>query len=235
MLPIFSYSQGFLDIESGVIFIGYNDVRIPGNSGTLFSLKKDLLIKPAPYIRINMGYQIKERHYVGLLYAPLTIKATGRLDNELRFSNILVPPNTLINASYTFNSYRLTYRYNLIHKRHLKIGLGFSAKIRDAEIAVSANSEDVSTGGLGFVPLINFKAFWTPHTKYGLLLWGDGFAAAQGRALDMQLAGTFNINKSFSMRLGYRLLEGGSDGSSAYNFILLHYASFGLSYHLNNK
>ncbi len=35
-------AQALIDLESGVVFSGYNDVRIPGDQGTLFSLSKEL-------------------------------------------------------------------------------------------------------------------------------------------------------------------------------------------------
>lgn len=35
-------AQALFDIETGTVFTGYNDVRIPGDKGTLFSLKYDL-------------------------------------------------------------------------------------------------------------------------------------------------------------------------------------------------
>ena len=38
-------AQARIDLESGLVFIGYNDVRIPGDDGTLFSLKEDLVSK----------------------------------------------------------------------------------------------------------------------------------------------------------------------------------------------
>ena len=37
--PVFS--QVVLDIETGAVFSGYNDIRIPGDEGTLFSLSEE--------------------------------------------------------------------------------------------------------------------------------------------------------------------------------------------------
>lgn len=41
-----TFSQIDLDIESGAVFSGYNDVRIPGDTGTLFSLSEELEADP---------------------------------------------------------------------------------------------------------------------------------------------------------------------------------------------
>jgi hypothetical protein len=36
------YSQIGFDLETGLVSSGYNNVRIPGDTGTLFSLSEDL-------------------------------------------------------------------------------------------------------------------------------------------------------------------------------------------------
>ena len=76
LLLIFSLSisvkaQASIDLESGAVFTGKNDVRIPGNQGTLFSLKDDLISKTAFFYRIRLSYTIISRHTISLLYAPL--------------------------------------------------------------------------------------------------------------------------------------------------------------------
>ncbi|NNJ51549.1 MAG: hypothetical protein HKP17_00020, partial [Ignavibacteriaceae bacterium] len=45
------FSQIDLDIETGAVFSGYNDVRIPGNGGTLFSLSEELEADPGIFYR----------------------------------------------------------------------------------------------------------------------------------------------------------------------------------------
>ena len=45
-LNVFSLNgQASFDIETGALSTGYNNVRIPGDQGTLFSLKNDLISK----------------------------------------------------------------------------------------------------------------------------------------------------------------------------------------------
>ena len=40
-----------IDVENGAAISGYNDLRIPGNSGTTFSLTDDLSSDPTYYWR----------------------------------------------------------------------------------------------------------------------------------------------------------------------------------------
>lgn len=231
----FVNAQAHLDIESGAVFTGYNNVRIPGDGGTLFSLKNDLDAQPNIFIRIRAGYTIKNRHAISLLYAPLTVKSNGLTNRQIDFNGVSFVSNTDLNASYTFNSYRITYRYDFVKRDKFEFGLGFTAKIRDAEIALSSEGLSSAKKNVGFVPIINFRLNWKMNDKIGVLLEGDALAAPQGRAEDVLLAGTYKFSDQYVVRLGYRILEGGADNDEVYNFTLFHYASFGVSYTFKNN
>jgi len=231
----FVNAQVNIDIESGAVFTGYNNVRIPGNGGTLFSLKNDLNANPNAFIRLRAGYTIKSRHTISLLYAPLTVKSTGLTNKEIYFEGETFATNTALNSSYKFNSYRITYRYDIVKKEKIEFGLGFTAKIRDAEIALFSEGLAASKKNVGFVPIINFRLNWKINEKIGLFFEGDALAAPQGRAEDVLLAGTYKFSEQLMVRLGYRILEGGADNDEVYNFALFHYASAGVTYTFKNK
>ena len=88
------YSQGFLDIELGPVFTGYSDVRIPGDVGTLFSLKDELKPKTAFYYRLKAGYTFKSVHTFSLLYAPLKINSEGSVSKDISFAGSDFPAKT---------------------------------------------------------------------------------------------------------------------------------------------
>jgi hypothetical protein len=228
-------AQAQIDLESGLVFTGYNDVRIPGNLGTLFSLKTDLIPKTEIFYRIRLNYTIKSRHTLSLLYAPLETKSEGSVTNDIFFEGVVFPANTELVGTYKFNSYRLTYRYDIVQKPRFEFGLGFTAKIRDAKIALSSPGLISEKTNVGFVPIINFRLLWKVDDKFGLLLDGDALAAPQGRAEDILIAATYKPSDNFGIRLGYRILEGGADNDEVYNFALFHYASVGISYTFKNK
>jgi len=198
-------AQISLDLESGLVTTGYNDVRIPGNQGTLFSLNEDLEANSKIFYRIRVNYEAGERHTFSLLYAPLTILSDGRPDEDISFAGELFPANSDIDATYKFNSYRLTYRYKVIQKPKLNFG---------------------------FVPIINFRLLWRPAEKFGILLDGDALAAPQGRAEDVLVAATYRLSDRLGLKAGYRILEGGADNDEVYTFSLFHYASVGFLIYL---
>lgn len=228
-------AQALIDLESGLVFTGYNDVRISGNQGTFFSLKDDLQSKTKIFYRLRTSYTIKSRHTLSLLYAPLETKSEGSVAKNILFNGVLFPANTQLNGTYKFNSYRLTYRYDIVNKPKIVFGLGLTAKIRDAGISLASAGQTVEKTNVGFVPIINFRLWWKINDTIGFLLDGDALAAPQGRAEDVMIAATYKLTDNVNIRAGYRILEGGADNDEVYNFALLHYASIGISYTLFNN
>jgi hypothetical protein len=162
--------------------------------------------------------------------APLSLDASGSIDEPIRFNEEDFPANIPLTGVYRFNSYRLTYRYDFIRKEKLRIGIGFTAKIRDAAISVEGNNKKSEKTNVGFVPLINFRLEWFFAKNLSLLLDGDAAAASQGRAEDVLLALQLNLNENVTLKAGYRILEGGANVDEVYNFALIHLITAGVTY-----
>jgi len=225
-----SFGQWFVDFENGLAVSGYNDVRIPGDTGTLFSLSEELTTDPGYYFRGRLGYQWKSRHTISVFAAPLTLHAAGTVDREILFNGDTFAPNVPLTGRYRFNSYRLTYRYDFVRKAKWQVGAGLTVKIRDAGIALEGGGTSSEKTNVGVVPLINFRVLWQFHKRWGILLDGDAAAAKQGRAEDVQLALRYRLNDRLTLRAGYRILEGGADVEEAYTFALIHFFSAGISW-----
>ena len=217
------------ELEAGVVFVGRNDVRIPGKGGTPISFADDLNTDPAPVFRVRLGYRFGERHLVTALYAPLQLNATGTVNRDVAFAGGTYPAGTPLLGVYRFDSYRLTYRYSFIRREGLEIAAGLTAKIRDAEVSLYG-VEARSKANTGFVPLVNVHVAWRPGGgRFGLLLDADALAAPQGRAEDVLLALTWALRDGLELRAGYRTLEGGADNDEVYSFAWLHYAVVGVA------
>jgi hypothetical protein len=222
-------AKWFFDIETGLVSSGYNNVRIPNETGTLFSLSEDLDIQSKMFFRIRAGVELGKRHVVSLFAAPLTLTAKGQVDQEIFFFEEQFPPQASLDAVYTFNSYRATYRYDIVRSPKWNIGIGFTAKIRDAVIKVESPDKSSEKTNVGFVPLLHFRAeyFITPHIR--ALLEGDALASpgGQGRAEDVFLGLIVNAGKGCDIKAGYRMIEGGADVEEVYNFAWLNLYTIG--------
>jgi len=224
-----SFGQWFVDFENGLALSGYNDIRIPGDTGTLFSLSQELETDPAYFARLRLGYHWKSRHTISAFAAPLRLRAAGAVDRPIVFFEETFPAGTPLTGTYTFNSYRLTYRYDLVRKDKWRVGLGLTAKIRDAAIGIEGGGLSSTKTNVGFVPLLHFRVLWQFREAWGLLLEGDAAAAKQGRAEDVLLALQWKLRDGLALRLGYRILEGGANVDEVYSFSLIHFLSAGLT------
>lgn len=226
--PVFG--QWFIDAEGGAALPGYNDVQIPRDVATLFSLSEDLKIDPAFFFRLRLGFRWKDRHTISVFASPFRLKAAGTVDREIDFNGDTFDANIPLSGVYKFSNYRLTYRYDLVRRKKWRVGLGFTAFIRDAAIKIEGGGLTSTKTNVGFVPLLNFRVLWQFHENWGLLFDGDAAAAKQGRAEDVLLALQYRLNDRLSLRAGYRILEGGADVEEVYNFALVHFVSAGLTY-----
>jgi len=225
-----SFGQWFLDFENGVALAGYNDVQIPRDAGTLFSLAEDLAIDPAYYVRLRLGYRWKDRHTLAIFAAPFRLRAAGTVDRAIDFNGDAFGPGVPLTGVYKFSSYRLTYRYDLVRRGRWRVGLGLTAFIRDAAIKLEGGGESSTNSNVGFVPLVNFRVLWQFAKDWGVLFEGDAAAAKQGRAEDVLLALQYRLSDRLALRAGYRILEGGADVEKVYNFALVHYLGVGATY-----
>jgi hypothetical protein len=227
-----SETRWHLDLEGGAVFSGYNDVRIPGDTGTLLSFTDDLETDTEPFGRLRAGCRVGDRTVLELLVAPLRLAVEGSVDRPVRFVDVEFPAGVPLSGTYRFDSYRLTYRRDLVKGEKFRFGLGLTAKVRDAAIRLEGGGLSDEKKNTGFVPLINFKMSYALGSSIGMLLEGDALAAPQGRAEDVLAALTYELGPEVGIKAGYRLLEGGADNDEVYSFALFHYVVAGVTVRL---
>ena len=88
-----------VDFENGAAIAGYNDVRIPGDTGTMFSLTDDLDSDTAYFWRVRADVRLAPKHVLSALVAPLTIHASGTFDQPVSFAGATFAPASRPRAS----------------------------------------------------------------------------------------------------------------------------------------
>ena len=174
------------DVESGAVWNDKADVRIPNRGGTFFSLSEDLSAEsPDAFFRGRATWHLGPKHDVAVLVAPLEMDFAGNFDRPVRFNGQTFAANTPTSARFRFDSYRLTYRYNFIRTDEVTFGVGITAKVRDAEVAVTQNGRSAVDTDTGVVPLINYQFAWRFARDFSLYSEGDALGAPQGYAVDV--------------------------------------------------
>lgn len=214
-----------LELEGGPAWQSYNDAEIPNDgSATRFSLRDLAGAGPWPAGRAYLTWNIGERHGVRALAAPFSLTERGTLDGTVRFAGQTYEPGTPVEATYTFNSYRLTYRYRFHAGERTTAWVGFTGKLRDATVRLEQGETSSRKDDLGFVPLLHLAGDWSVAPRWRLSLDADALAGGPGRAVDAALKLGYDPGGPWMVQAGYRTLEGGADVDETYSFAWLHYA-----------
>ena len=206
-----------ISVEFGAVENSFNKVKIPGDDGTRFNLRRSLP-KDSLYYRLDYKKSLENGHGFRLLYAPLKIKGEHRYSKDISFDGVNFPQGIKSKTSYQFNSYRATYFYQWVKEDRFKLNIGITGKVRDANIKFKQGDRKKNRYDLGFVPLLYvWSEYWlTEKTK--LTFDFDGLAAPQGRAFDVALMIGHKFSPFLTGNIGYRMLEGGVDNDKVYNF-----------------
>jgi hypothetical protein len=221
-------AEWFADLELGAVAASRNDVRIPGNGGTTFSLVNDLTTYPAPYGRGEVGATFAERHTVFATWAPVRLAAHGYLPTDVFFHGATFAAGSPVSARWVFDTYRLTYRYGAVRTSSLDLDVGATALLRDAAVALQGTWYSQKTS-VGLVPLLSFRVAWRFAGPFALVADGDAFATSKGRLEDVLLAVEWTARPGVALRAGYRIIEGGVDTAEVYDLALLNHFGVGVT------
>ncbi len=214
-----------VETEVGAAWQSYNDVEIPNDgSATRFSLTDLAGTGPWAAGRIYVTWQPNARHSLRLLAAPFSLTETGVVSTPLSFAGKTYAAGATARATYTFNSYRLTYRYRLPTSDRNTVWVGLTAKIRDATIALEQGATASRQDDLGFVPLLHLSVERQLAPVWRLKLDADAIAGGPGRAEDVAVTLGRDLGTRWTVRAGYRLVEGGAAVKKVYTFAWLQYA-----------
>jgi hypothetical protein len=220
-----------VEFEAGSVWQSRNKVQIPNNEqGTRFSLADLQGNGPWPAGRIYLTWNISSRHGLRALAAPLSIAESSVLSSPVTFEGSVFDAGESTEAKYRFNSWRLSYAYRFRQSPKWAWWIGFTAKVRDAEIELVQDGRSATKTDVGFVPLLHLRGVYALTTRSSLVLDVDALAGGPGRAEDASIKLCYDVNERWRICAGYRTIEGGADVDEVYNFAWLHYAVVSVSY-----
>lgn len=221
-----------IEPELGLAANLYNDVAVPGETGTRISLTDEWSPDPTLAPRLRLVAVFGERHEIAVLGALLRISGEGTFDEPVLFDEETFAPGIPTQSRYRFDSYRLTYRYRLLQREDVELALGATAKVRDAAIELEQNDLEAETTDVGFVPLLSGRLRAHLSGPLWLLADAEALVGPQGRAEDVLLAAELALSDRLRLYAGVRALEGGADVEQVYNFTLVGYGVAGAALQL---
>lgn len=217
-----------LDLDLLSVTQQRNVVQIPNDAtGTRFSLVDVLGRDAQAAARATLVFEgFRPGHQWRLMAAPFSLEGDGVLAAPVDFNGARFAAGP-VRATYAFNSYRVTYRWPLHESANWSWHGGVTAKVRDAEIALAQAGVSSSKKNTGFVPLLHVAG----EGRYGrwrVALDGDALASPQGRAIDLGARLGYALSPGWEAFAGLRVIEGGADNDTVYNFAQLNQLSLGL-------
>jgi hypothetical protein len=245
LLTLLSHAQLSFDIETGAYWVNQNDAssswknsqgELNGIEGTLFSYANDFINPANPLLRIraSIAFGQSKKHFLSGLAAPLQYTTTGSFQAPVVFNSTIFAPQTTTIGFYKFSGYRLTYRYHFIQSERLKLGLGLTLNLRDAEFSLQQGSIYERNYNRGVVPLINTYVNYKCSKNLGVLVDGDVFYVDKtGGAIDYLFGATYMLNDQLQLKSGYRFFSGvGSEVGNVYNQLFVSSFVLGAVYQL---
>jgi len=218
--------------ETGAAWIGSNDVAIPGDTGTRFSMASVVGRGARAHFRLSATRALSSHTGLRLVVAPFDVRGTGVLAAPTQFAGASFAAGTPTRANYKFNSYRLTYWSRAHQDDRSELRVGGTLKIRDARVALRQGSTFGEDTDIGPVPLLYLAGDVRFAPSWRLALDFDGLAAPQGRAFDLSLRVERDLGGGGFAFVGYRMLEGGVDNDRVFNFAWVQYLTAGAGWRL---
>lgn len=213
-----------LDLEAGALWLARNDVQIPNETGTRFSLQELIGSGPSALTRAELTWNINPRHALRVVYAPVRVERSGTPAVGLLFAGEQFAAGVPTEAVYKFSSYRATYRYRFYEGETWSWRVGGTAFIRDARVALAQGALAAEDTDVGFVPLAHLNGEARLGERWLVVLDLDVAAAPQGRAIDFGGRLRYALTDRWSLGAGYRTIEGGADVDQVFNFAWLNAA-----------
>lgn len=169
------------------------------------------------------------RHNVILLFQPLKIETRELLSADLVVDEQLFPAGSVVNFTYGFPFYRVSYLYDLWANPKDELSVGGSLQIRNATIEFESGDGTLlrTNRDVGPVPILKARlhktlsrghwvgaeadAFYAP-VRY---LNGDDDSDVVGAIADVSVRGGVELRPGVEAFLNLRYVGGGGSGTSA--------------------
>ncbi len=205
-------------LEAGPAWQSRNDVRIPGERGTKFSMTDLTGTGPEIAGRVWLDWNTHSPHQYRFAAVPFRVQGTGTLSENTNFNGQTFLSGIPTKGTYQFNTYRFTYRYMFHNKEKWTWNIGGTLLIRDAEIKLEQAGVSSSKTNVGFAPLLHVSGQRRITDRLRAQMEFDGLVGGPGRAFDFALQGLYALSKKWDVGLGYRTIEGGSNTDAVYSF-----------------
>ncbi|MCZ8253281.1 MAG: hypothetical protein O9318_12490 [Hylemonella sp.] len=219
-----------LELELGAAQLQKNELQSPNDaSATRFDLARVLGTDSTQGTgRVTVRIPAAGGDEWLAVYAPLTFEGSATLDQTVVYEGRTFAGAPETRASYRFDTYRLTWRRAVIQSAETTVRLGVTGLVRDAAISLSQAGVSASRSNTGLVPLLHGSLERRLGSRISLIGDVDALGSGQGYAVDLSLRAQYVLDTRWAVSAGYRMLDGGADNDTLYNFARIEWLTLGV-------
>lgn len=159
-------------------------------------------VEASPYLRVESDI---DRHRVRAHGFLLDSEGSGTLGRP--YGNILA--GSQVQTSSEFYAFACNYGYEVLRQENLRLAVGAQIGLYGLDIAArsSGGRESVETSAVVPMPFVEAEWFWHDLTVGANLgVMSADLGDANGRYVDFEAYGNWQLDESWGLRAGYRYL-----------------------------
>lgn len=213
-----AHAQSFtFRYETGPAYVAQNDNRY-GANGTELSARevglKDNLVR-VQRASLELGAR---NHSLTLTYIPFDVATRFTPTRDIQFRDTTFASQQPLHFRYLFDGYRVSYLYHIVFG-DLDIGLGGSAQVRNAQVALASEAGGFydNQNDIGLVGALKTRIRWAPQEAPWVELDADALSTfglvgdTTGAIYDVALSVGHHVSGPLDLYLTTRLYGGGAE------------------------
>ncbi|MDP6579986.1 MAG: hypothetical protein QF681_04955 [Vicinamibacterales bacterium] len=185
-----------------------------GIAGTSIDFASDLGIGQQRFGELRLRLRPGRKHRFRIDYVPIRYSAQSVVERRLVFRGIAFDVGVPVTSAITWNTWRLGYEYDIVHRSRGYFGIILEAKYTDVEASLDTELGREFARARGPIPAIGGVLRIYPLRALGITAEITGFRVPEGidenvrgEYVDLDLYGTLNFTEQLGAQIGYRSLD----------------------------
>ena len=185
-----------------------------GIAGTNIDFTSDLGIAAKRFVDVRLRLRPGRKHRFRIDYVPVSYSAQTVVEERLVFRGIAYDVGVPVTTAITWNTWRIGYEYDIVHRPHGYFGVIVEAKYTDIEASLDTEFGREYSRARAPIPAIGGVVRIYPIRVLGITAEVTGFKLPKGidenyrgEYIDIDVYGTLNFTEKLGAQIGYRSLD----------------------------
>lgn len=185
-----------------------------GIAGTNIDFANDLGIAPERFSEVRLRLRSSRRHRFRIDFVPIHYSAQSVVERRLIFRGIAYDVGVPVSSTITWNSWRLGYEYDIVHRSRGYFGIIVEAKYTEVEASLDTAFGREFARARGPIPVVGAVLGVYPLRVLGITAEVTGLRLPEnvdesygGEYVDFDIYGTLSFTEQLGAQIGYRSLD----------------------------